>query len=199
MEQEVLTYQQVLNLIKETRESQREANEMYEKLSQETDRKFQEIANRFKTTEKLVDKVSRDIGHLGNKFGRFNEAIVIPSLEKLFREKFHCKKIAPNFKFFMNGDSFEIDMFAISDVAVYVVEIKSNFSGDDLKQLTKQVQKVRKYDKDFPNRAIYGVIVASEYDKEHIDKLYQKGIYFISISDDLVKFELPENFVPKEW
>lgn len=199
MKEVVLTYQQVLNLIKETRESQREAKEMYEKLSQETDRKFKETDRKFKETEKLVDKVSRDIGHLDNKFGRFNEALVIPSLEKLFREKFHCNKIAPNFKFFMNGDSFEIDMFAVSDDAIYVIEIKSKYSGDDISQLTKQIQKVRKYDKDFPNRAIYGVIVATEYDKEHIDKLYQKGIYFISISDDLVKFELPDYFVPKKW
>ena len=188
MEQQTITYEQLMKLFLELRESQKE-----------TDRKFQESDRRFKETETIIKRVSQDIGSLGNKFGKFNEALVIPSLERLFAEKFHCNNISQNQKFLMKGNSFEIDMLAISKEACYIIEIKSKFRKDDLKQILKNIEKYRINVPENKDKKVYGVIVATEFNKNNIKELEKNGIYFISISDNLVKLHESETFIPKFW
>ncbi len=203
MTEEVLTYQHVLNLIleereniKQMRESLKESDKQMRESQRETDK---QIAARFLETDKQIDKVSKEIGHLNNKFGAFNEALVFPSLEKLFAEKFNCKLISKNQKVLMNGNSFEIDVLAISPTASYIIEIKSKYRKDDLKQLLNSIEKFKKVTLENKDKKIYGVIVATDFNKDNIKELTQKGIYFISVADDIIKLhEFPE-FVPTAW
>ena len=125
MAEENLTYNQVLNLIleereniKELRESQKQAMIQFD----ETKLIIQELALRFQETDKQIKKVSQEIGHLHNKFGAFNEALVLPSLEKLFAEQFKCKTISQRHQVLLNGNTFELDMLAVSEDACYIIE-----------------------------------------------------------------------------
>ncbi len=188
METNIITYEQLMDLFLVLRESQKE-----------TDLKFKETDLKFKETEKLIKRISQDIGSLGNKFGKFNEALVIPSLEKLFAEKFHCNSISQNQKFLMNGNSFEIDMLAISNNACYIIEIKSKFRKDDLKQIIKNIEKYRINVPENKDKKIFGVIVATEFNKDNIKELEKNGIYFISITDNLIKLHESDTFIPKSW
>ena len=192
MSEEVLTYKHVLNLILEERENIKQMRES----QRETDK---QIATRFLETDKQIDKVSKEIGHLNNKFGAFNEALVFPSLEKLFAEKFNCKLISKNQKVLMNGNSFEIDVLAISPTASYIIEIKSKYRKDDLKQLLKSIDKFKKVTLENKDKKIYGVIVATDFNKDNIKELSQKGIYFISVADDIIKLNESPEFVPTAW
>ncbi len=192
MAEEVLTYQHVLNLILEERENIKQMRES----QRETDK---QIATRFLETDKQIDKVSKEIGHLNNKFGAFNEALVFPSLEKLFAEKFNCKLISKNQKVLMNGNSFEIDVLAISPTASYIIEIKSKYRKDDLKQLLKNIEKFKKVTLENNDKKIYGVIVATDFNKDNIKELARKGIYFITVFDDIVKLQESPEFVPTAW
>lgn len=202
MEKISITYEEMMNLFRETRQSIVELRES----RKDTDRKFQETALRFQETDRkfqetdiLLKRVSTDIGHLGNKFGTFNEALVIPSLEKLFAEHFHCKNISQNQKILMNGNSFEIDMLAYSNDSCYLIEIKSKFRKDDLKQLHKHIEKFRLNSPEHENKKLFGVIVATEFNKDNIKELEKNGIYLISISDNLIKLHESNSFTPKSW
>ena len=209
MEKSTFTYEQLMDLFLELRESQKETDRRFKETDlkfKETDLQFKETKNliqenalSLKETEKLVTRISKDIGSLGNKFGSFNEALVFPSLERLFEEKFHCNNISQNQKFLMNGNSFEIDMLAISKEACYIIEIKSKFRKDDLKQILKNIEKYRINVPENKDKKIYGVIVATEFNKDNIKELEKNGIYFISISDDLVKLHESDKFIPKAW
>ena len=195
MEKSTFTYEQLMDLFLELRESQKETDRKF----QETNLQFVETDRRFKETDKMIARISKDIGSLGNKFGSFNEALVFPSLERLFEEKFHCNNISQNQKFLMNGNSFEIDMLAISKEACYIIEIKSKFRKDDLKQILKNIEKYRINVPENKDKKIYGVIVATEFNKDNIRELEKNGIYFISISDDLVKLHESDKFIPKAF
>ena len=216
MEEATLTYKQLMNLFLEIRESQKDTEKKFQETAvrfketdkkfqdtdkkfQDTDLKFKETAIRFQETDILLKRVSEDIGHLGNKFGSFNEALVIPSLEKLFEEHFNCKSISQNQKILMNGNSFEIDMLAYSNDSCYIIEIKSKFRKDDLKQLLKHIEKFRLNSPEHENKKLFGVIVATEFNKDNIKELEKNGIYFISITDNLIKLHESNSFTPKSW
>ena len=49
------------------------------------------------------------------------------------------------------------------------------------------------------NKKIFGVIVATDFNKENIKELAKKGVYFISVSDDIIKLHQPEGFNPFAW
>ena len=192
MSEEVLTYQHVLNLILEERENIKQLRES----QRETDK---QIAARFLETDKQIDKVSKEIGHLNNKFGAFNEALVFPSLERLFAEKFNCLTISQRHQILLNGNTFEIDLLAVSKNACYIIEIKSKYRKDDLKQLLKTIEKYKIYSPEHKEKKIYGVIVATEFNKDNIKELLKKGIYFITVSDDIIKLQESPEFVPTVW
>ena len=171
---------------------------------QETDRRFKETDVTFKETEmamketdKQIKELGKQIGGLGNKFGTFNEGLVLPSLYKLFKEKFKCREFAVRYRFKANGSYTKIDLLAISDDSCYLIEIKSHFKSDAIEQLQKQIERFRKIKKEYADRKIYGAIVATHYDKDNIRELTRSGIYFISISDDLVNLQIPDNFEPR--
>ena len=83
-----ITYEQMMNLFLEIRESQKDTEKKFQETAvrfketdkkfqdtdkkfQDTDLKFKETAIRFQETDILLKRVSEDIGHLGNKFGSF--------------------------------------------------------------------------------------------------------------------------------
>jgi len=166
---------------------------------QETDKKMQETDRLMKETDRQIKKLSKELGHLGNRFGEFNEALVLPSLNKLFEKQFNCKHLSQRHRVLMNGNSIEIDLLAISFDSCYIIEIKSKYRKDDLKQLLDHIEKYKENAPEHSDKQFYGVIVATDYNKDNIKELDKKGIYFISIADDLVKLHHSHNFIPKAW
>lgn len=179
-------------ILQETRNIQKE-------ILLEQSKYMQETWNQLRQTDIQIKELGKQIGGIGNKFGSFNEGLVLPSLYKLFKEKFGCKDFAERYQFFSNGNSMEIDLFALSETSCFLIEIKSHFKSDAIKQLQKQIEIFRKYKKEYSDRKLFGVIVATHYDKANIKELYKNGIYFISITDDLVDFQIPDDFQPRAW
>ena len=195
VENKKVTYDEVMQLIKAISQSQRELTES----QKETELMFKETAVKFKETDKQIKELGKQIGGLGNKFGTFNEGLVLPSLHKLFHQKFHCTDISERYKFYSNGDSMEIDLLAISKTSCYIIEIKSHYRQDAFEQLLNQIERFRRVKLEHSDKKIYGVLVATHYEKENINELLRNGIYFISISNDLVELQIPDSFEPRAW
>jgi hypothetical protein len=170
-------------------------NSTYEKVW----KMIEHIAAEQLKTDKQIKELGKQIGGLGNKFGTFNDGLVMPLLVKLFKTKFKCKSVAENFKFYSNGNSMEIDLLAVSTDSCFIVEIKSHLKDEAIDQINNQIAKFRKNMKEYSDRNLYGVVVATHYDKVVLEKVSENGIYFITISDDLVNIKTLKNFKPKAW
>ena len=184
---------------KQMKDSHKQMKESHKQMKDSHEMLKDELKETIKETNMQIKELGKQIGGLGNKFGTFNEGLVLPSLFKLFKEKFYCTEITERYKFFSNGDSMEIDLLAISADSCFIIEIKSHFKPDAIEQLQKQIERFRKFKKEYADRKIYGVIVATHYEKENIKELILNGIYFISISDDLVVMQVSDNFRPRAW
>jgi len=205
-----IRFQETDRQMKETDRQMKETDRQLKESKLETDRQLKETERQLKEskleldkqmaeTDLQIKKLSKELGHLGNRFGEFNEALVLPSLNRLFEEQFNCKHLSQRHRVLMNGNSIEIDLLAISADAIYLIEIKSKHRKDDLKQLMNHIEKYRENAPEHQNKKTYGVIVATDYNKDNIKELERKGIYFISIADDLVKLHQSPNFTPIAW
>ena len=190
--QETLTYNQLMELFKETRLQFQES----EKRFQESERMLTE---KFLETDKQIKELSANIGGLNNSYGSFSESLFIPSIKRLLTEKFNCSDISSNRKIGQNGKSFEIDVLGISDEALYVVEIKSKLNLSAIKQINDHISKVRKIKTEYKERKIYGIIAAVDFEQRNADHVMSKGYYFVSMIDNLAELNLPESFKPMYW
>jgi hypothetical protein len=188
-ETEKLDYEKILFLFKE---SDRRFNEQISTVNE---------AFRLKSVEndKILKELSKQIGGLGNKFGSYNEALFIPSLIKLLESKFNCNKTFPNARFKDNGNTFEIDLLGVSDSACYLVEIKSHLKSEGIRQLINLIQQFNEFGEEYAGKKKYGMITATNYSEQTKNEALKEGIYFISITDEIAKLAVPEDFVPKQW
>ena len=180
-----ITYEEILLLFKETRE-------LLSNSSIETNEKF-------KDTDLRIKELGKQIGGLGNKFGKYNEGLFMPSLISIIENNFKCHAHSVNYIFNDNGNSLEIDLLGISDNYIFIIEIKSNLKEYDLDQLKKTIENFKKYALEYKEKKIIGAVAATEYNSQIKNRVIENGYYFISTSDDIAKLNIPEGFTPKEW
>ncbi|MBM2816498.1 MAG: hypothetical protein HW421_3260 [Ignavibacteria bacterium] len=166
---------------------------------QETRQSMNQTDKQIKETDKQIKELGKQIGGLANKFGSFNEGLVMPSLHKILLEKFNCNEAFENYTYKNNGDILEIDMLGIAEDATYIIEIKSHFRDEAIEQIIREAAQFRKFSKYSKDKKIFCFLAATHYKDEEQKKVLNEGIYFISISDDVAKLKVPKNFKPKEW
>jgi len=189
---EKLDFEKVWLMFKETDRKFQETDRKFDKIIQESDKKNQ-------VTSKQIKELGKQIGGLGNKFGSFNEALFLPSLDKMLKEKFNCNSTSQRYSFADNGNSFEIDILGISDDSCYVIEIKTNLNNDAVKQLQNTIEKFKKYDKISQKKKIFGILCAVDFAKESVKFVTDSGFYFITATDDLAELKVPRNFKAKAY
>jgi hypothetical protein len=194
--QETLTYNQILDLFKETSMKIQETDRILTEKFQETDLL---LSKKFQETDKQIKELSANIGGLNNSYGSFSESLFIPSIKRLLTEKFNCSDISSNRKIGLNGNTFEIDVFGISNDSLYIVEIKSKLNLSAIKQIHDHISNVRKIKTEYKNRKIYGIIAAVDYEQQIADQILKKGYYFVTMLDNLAVLNLPESFKPMYW
>ena len=195
--EEKLSFQQLLHLFKETQQRIDRTNEMIEKSSAELSAQFKEDIS-FQDIEKFLQELGKQNGSIGNKSGTFNEELVLSSLSNLLYKNFSCSTTMC-FNHQKNGTVLEIDLLGISKDAYYIIEIKSHLREDSIEQLKKEIVQFKQFRPLFEDKKVYGLITATHYDEKIRNKVLEEGIYFISITDDIVKMDVPDNFTAKAW
>jgi hypothetical protein len=139
-----LTYQQILELFKETDKKFQETNKMLsEKFQeseirfkeselrfkesermltekfQETDKKFKEtdkmLSEKFQKTEKMIKDMGKGVGGLGKAIGNITEGLTFPSIAKELIDKFNVELISENVAKRKKNKHLELDVFGYSN------------------------------------------------------------------------------------
>jgi len=163
----------------------------------ETDR---ELKERFTETDRQLKNLGREIGGLGNTFGRFTEGFMLESLECILREKFQLRYTVQN----AHGPnrSIEYDLIAYENTTintVIAVEIKTQLTEDAILQVKRQLELFPSIFPEHKDKKLFGAIAAVT-DKEKLhEMLWKEGLYYFCASDDVVKLKIPKGFQPKNW
>lgn len=200
MQTNTISFEQMMALFQESRE-------LIDKNSREYDSKLKElIEERKKTeiiqkqTEKQIKELGKQIGGLHRERGTYTEIILMPSIEDTILNKFKLDSFDTNVRRKIKGDEIQIDAIGFTNSTrneVLVVEVKTKLDVTDIDQIEKHLKRLDYFFPEHKDKKKYGLLVALYANKELIEKVHQRGFYFASIKNDLLKLENPKGFVPK--
>jgi hypothetical protein len=177
-------------------ESERRAAEAERRAAEskaESDRTIAEL-------KRTAERTSRAVDSLTTRWGRFVEELVEPAVIRLFQEKgIEIKEIYPRARVNRQGIAMEIDILAVDDTELVLVECKSRLSQDDVDEFIEKLSRFKIAFPHYKNQQAYGAVAAIEIN-EGVDRYaYKKGLFVIKPSGDTVAIINDAAFQPKTW
>jgi len=170
-----------------------ESDRQIEQAKLESDRTIAEL-------KRTVEQTNRAVNSLTTRWGRFVEELVQPAVLRLFQEKgIDIKEIYPRARVKRQGIAMEIDILAVDDTDVVLVECKSRLSKDDVDEFLEKLTRFKIAFPHYKNYQAYGAVAGIEIN-EGIDRYaYRKGLFVIKPSGDTVAIINDADFQPNTW
>nr|NCQ84752.1 DUF3782 domain-containing protein [Microcystis aeruginosa W13-18] len=182
------TADDVWKLLAELVEAQKETERCFQK----TERRFQKTERRFQETERIlkeqslktdrqITRLSKEIGNLGGKWGRFVENMVAPACETLFlNREIPVHQVSQRVRKRLDGKTLEIDVLVTNENHVLVVEVKSSLSVDDVKELIKNLTEFRQFFPEYNQKQLYGAVAGIEIEEGADKYAYRQGLFVLA-------------------
>ena len=181
-------------------------------MSQETDRKLQELAQTVRETDRLVKETGqqmketdRKMGDLYNRFGEMAEHLVAPGIADRFNERgFHFDSIMPGGIKIVDEQRnviAEIDLMLENGDYIIAIEVKATVRPKDVEHHIRRLEILREHRKkkqDKPKK-IQGAIAGAIFGAAEKQAVIEAGFYALEQSGDTMKMVIPSNFVPREF
>lgn len=171
---------------------------------EETDRKIQEmdrvLTDKFQETDRMLKRVSKQIGDLGNRLGEFVQEMVRPALVRIFRERgLDVHEVHPNIYVERDGEAIEIDLLVVNDQEGVAVECKSRLSMDDVDEHLERLGKLKRMLPKYRDVRLMGAVAAMALPDEVARYAYRKGLYVLAQKGEAIVIRNDGKFTPKVW
>jgi len=168
------------------------------------EREKKENEERYRKMDESYERVNKQIGKLGGRFGEMIEYMVLPNLVRKFRDLgFEFTKAYPeaNIEDHENKIFAEIDITLENGDKVMIVEVKSKPKTEDITEHVERMGKVRRHgDLHGDKRKFLGAIAGMVFTDDVKTFAMKKGFYVIVPSGETFIITVPEGeYSPKEW
>ena len=166
------------------------------KMTEEAAEARKDLARRQAETDKQLRKVGRQIGGIGNRWGKIAESLVAGDLATILKERLQVKihYAGKNLK----GDGWEIDVLAVNAGVAVPTEVKVTLNRGDIDHFISRVLcRFTELMPEHKGKKIYGVIAFVKIDgneQEVIAYAQSKGLIVIRIIGGTSKILNPEGF-----
>ncbi len=186
-------------MIKELMESQKRTDEQLK----ETDKEIKEVARQQKKTNYQIKALTRAISDLNGTWKRFSEKIVFDNIEYTLNALgFKEFVISRNLKREHNSKQMEIDILAVGEDYVLVMEVKTTLKVEHVRKFVKKLKdKFLSFFPEFKGRyKVYGVVIGINL-QEGVDEFAIKNGLLVFRYKDKGEVEVlnPEGFRPKDF
>jgi hypothetical protein len=177
-----------------------EIDRMIAASKQEAERRAAEAERSMAKLEKTVDRTSKAVDSLTTRWGRFVEELVEPAVIKLFQAKgIDVKEVYPRARVKRETIAMEIDILAVDDTELVLVECKSRLSKDDVDEFLEKLSRFKIAFPHYKNFKAYGAVAGIEIN-EGVDRYaYKKGLFVIKPSGDSVAIINDDGFEATTW
>ncbi|MCL1927246.1 MAG: DUF3782 domain-containing protein [Treponema sp.] len=180
--QKGLTFEDVWAALMESREQQKEnAREMRES----------------------SERLNKQLGKLGNRFGKLVEHLVVPNIKEKFNELgFTFEQISQNLQIDDSARNCftEVDLLLENGDIVMAVEVKAKPNKKDVNEHVKRIAILRsRADARNDTRKFQGAIAGAIMTKLVREYIHETGFYAIEQTGDTVRINIPEGFKAREW
>ena len=181
-----------------------------DKKFQATDKKFQAaeklLTDKFKATEKLFketgerfDKISAELGGIGNSNGAVAEDFFRNALSNSLKvNNMTFDYIDFNLHRKKKNTEAEYDIILYNHYKILIVEVKYNFKRKKLRTFYDGLKKFRSLYPEYSSLKLYGAVAALTYDEDTIEEAQNYGFFVLSQNNDKLKLTNPKGFQPNE-
>lgn len=176
--------------------SQAEADRRFAK----SERQMQELKQISANTSRIAASTSREVAGLTTRWGQFVENLVEPAVVRLFQERgILVQETARRMRSQRPGAEMEIDIFAVDGDVAVAIEIKSRLSRQDIDDFLARLDRFRQAFPHYCDYQIYGAVAGIEVD-EGVDRYaYQRGLFVIKQTGDMVLIANDSTYQPTAW
>ncbi len=176
--------------------------ELEEKMK-ETDKKIKELMESQKKTDYQIKSLTKAISELNGTWKRFSEKIVFDSIENTLNALgFKDFSVRRNVKSTINSKHMEIDILAVGEDYVLVMEVKTTLKVEHVRKFVKKLKdKFLSFFPEFKGRyKVYGVVIGINF-QEGVDEFAIKNGLLVFRYKDKGEVEVlnPEGFKPKDF
>lgn len=199
-----VTIEDIYALFKASHAELKASSEEFDRRLLESDRRAEEAKRENERTmaelKRTVAETTRSVNSLTTRWGRFVEELVEPAILQLFQGKgIDVKEVYPRARVKRQGIAMEIDILAVDDTELVLVECKSRLSKDDVDEFIEKLTRFKTAFPHYQNYHAYGAVAGIEIN-EGIDRYaYKKGLFVIKPSGDTVAIINDDNFQPMTW
>lgn len=200
-----LTYEGVLEMIRQVSEQMKETDRKLERMFQKTDRKFQETDQQMKRTDQQMKRTERQIAALGSRIGEIIENMVKGNIVEKFQTLgYEVTQYSRNkfFEYKKLGIRGEVDLFLENGDVAILVEVKTTLETTDVRDHIERLKKYRRYTNatSGDKRNFIGVVAGAVVTDEAAVFAHQNGMYVIVQSGEAVEIVMPpDGFAAKKW
>ncbi|MEW6096476.1 MAG: hypothetical protein AB1567_08130 [bacterium] len=196
---------QIATEIYELKESQKKTDEQFKKTNDEIERLTKKTDKEIEKTDKEIEKVNKMVGNLTDGLGKFVEAIVFPSIPKLFsKQGIKIIDISTRKERHKGEDTLEIDIFAMGrengkDV-ILVTEVRSNLDRRAIDEFVKD--RLGKFFDFFPEYRevnVIGIVAGIRLEGGVENYAEKRGLWVLGPSGDMAQIINKKDFKPKIW
>ncbi|NUM33391.1 MAG: DUF3782 domain-containing protein [Candidatus Brocadiae bacterium] len=152
-------------------------------------------------TTKNVDRVTRELESIKDKWGKFVECIIAPGISRVFRERsipierVYQRAQAHSVE---HGDM-EIDILGINHDYVIAIEVKSTLGIDDVNEFLEELQKFKLFFPEYKDRKLIGAVAGIEITGKADRYAYKKGLFVLGQAGEDVVIKNDKKFKPVFW
>ena len=182
----------------------KESNELTDRKIRESQEKTEQAIRDFIVeSNKIIDRLSDNIGNVGNRLGDIVELIVIPGVRKAINALGHnFKRSYPNKRISgRKGQIAEIDLLLTNGAEAMAVEIKSGLSANYVDAFLIKLKKLRKFETEanLQGKKLYGAMVGVYVDERARKLALKNGLYVIEILEEEKKLKTDKPTKCRVW
>lgn len=155
---------------------------------------------RFAKLEKTVAETNKAVGNLFSRWGRFVEELVEPAAIPLFRARgIDVKETYTRARTRRQGSAMEIDILAVDETALVVIECKSRLTREDVEYFLEKLSHFKESFPHYKNYVTYGAVAGIEIDQGVDRYAYKQGLFVIKPSGETVHIVNNNSFKTHTW
>lgn len=175
----------------------------YDRIAAEAALARKESQHEMAKLDKYMKELGKQIGGIHDKFGKFAEGLMLPSLRRVVRKKFGAESLDLHIeRELKDGRHIELDARALvngSQNVCVIIEVKSNLNQQELDKMVKKMREVREFFPEYRSMTLYGIVAAIHTAKGMEERVYKAGLYLARMADKTFRLDVPKGFVPKEF
>ncbi|MBF2057672.1 MAG: DUF3782 domain-containing protein [Cyanobacterium sp. T60_A2020_053] len=196
----VVSQQETERRFQETNQRFQETERILKEESLKTEQLFQETDRRMQKTDLQISRLSKEIGALGGRWGRFVENMVAPSCESLFINRgIPVHQVSQRVKKKLANKILEIDILVTNENHILAVEVKSSLSVEDVKEFIIDLREFKEFFPEYKDKELYGAVAGIEMEGGAHKYAYRQGLFVLAQTGENITILNGDNFQPKSW